>query len=83
VAAAEARRNQLAGAPQAYNDALADMERHLTQTNYPRRAELLQLAAERGHLTAEATEITRAQQDARDADEALAEVRDRLGSASS
>jgi hypothetical protein len=83
VAAAQARRDQLAHAPQGYADALAGMEQHLTQTSDPRRAELLQLAAERGHLTAETDEITRAQQDARDADQALAEVRDRLGSASS
>jgi hypothetical protein len=82
ASAAQSRQNQLAGAPQAYGGALADMERHLTQTDDPRRAELLQLAGERGHLTAEAAEITRAQADARDADQSLAEVRDRLGSAS-
>jgi len=83
LTAEQTRREQLAGAPQAYADALTDKEQHLTQGADPRRAELLQLADERGRLTAEVDEITRAQQGAQAADHALAEVRDRLGTAAS
>ena len=83
LAAADDRRQQLAGAPGAYADALAAKERYLTEANDPRSATLLQLAAERGGLTAEISAMHEAQQLAADADAALAQARDRLGSASS
>lgn len=83
LATADNRRQQLAGAPDAYADALTAKERHLTAANDPRRATLLQLADERGRLTAEVSAMHDAQQLAATADAALAQARDRLGSASS
>jgi hypothetical protein len=82
LAAAEARQNELANAPQAYANALADKEKHLTQSTDPRGAQLLKLAEERGRLTAEINELRDAQQKAGAASQALASVRDRLGTAS-
>jgi hypothetical protein len=75
--------DQLAGAPQAYADALSEKERHLTGSSDPRGAALLELADERGRLTAEVSEMSKAQQAADAADQALSQVQDRLGSASS
>lgn len=83
LTAAEERRQQLAGAPDVYADALTAKERHLTAANDPRSATLLQLADERGRLTAEISAMHDAQQLAAEADAALAQARDRLGSASS
>jgi hypothetical protein len=83
LTAADDRRRQLAGATGAYADALAEKERHLTQSSDPRRTTLLQLAGERGRLTADVGELRDAQQMADAADQALAHVQDRLGSASS
>jgi hypothetical protein len=83
LSTADNRRQQLAGAPDAYADALTAKERYLTATSDPRRATLLQLADERGRLTAEVRAMHDAQQLAATADAALAQARDRLGSASS
>ena len=77
------RQAWLAGAPQAYTHALAAKERYLTHSADPRGARLLALADERGRLTAELGELDRASVDAGGAAQALAEVQDRLGSASS
>jgi DNA repair exonuclease SbcCD ATPase subunit len=75
------RQGQLAGAPQAYADALAAKEQYLTHSADPRRARLLTLADEHGQLTAELNELRRASGDAGAAVQALAEVHDRLGTA--
>jgi hypothetical protein len=83
LATADNRRRQLAAAPDAYADALTAKERYLTATSDPRSATLLQLADERGRLTAEVSAMHDAQQLAAAADAALARARDRLGSASS
>ena len=72
---------QLAGAPQAYADALAAKEQYLTHSADPRGARLLSLAEERGRLTAELNELQRARDDAQAAGQALADVQDRLGNA--
>jgi hypothetical protein len=81
--AAQARRGQLTDAPRAYADALAAREQQLTHSADPRGAELLQLADERGRLAAELRELQDAELNAQAADESLAQVQDRLGSASS
>ena len=81
LASLEDRQAQLAGAPQAYADALAAKEQYLTQSADPRGARLLALAADRGRLTAELDELNRASSDAGAAVLALAEVQDRLGTA--
>jgi DNA repair exonuclease SbcCD ATPase subunit len=83
LAQAERRQRDLAGAPQAYADVMAEKEEHLTHSSDPRGAQLLTLASERGRLTAEVAELNHARQAAESADQALAEVQDRLGSASS
>jgi hypothetical protein len=83
LAAADDQRRQLAGAPSAYADALTAKEHYLAQVNDPRSATLLQLADERGRLTAEISAMHDAERRAADAAEALAAVQDRLGSASS
>jgi chromosome segregation ATPase len=75
------RQAQLAGAPQAYAEALAAKEQYLTHSADPRRAQLLTLADEHGQLTAELNELRRASDDAGAALQALAEVQDRLGTA--
>jgi hypothetical protein len=75
------RQAQLAGAPQAYADALAAKERYLTHSADPRGARLLALAEQRGRLTAEVNELHHASYDAGEAVQALTEVQDRLGTA--
>jgi hypothetical protein len=75
------RQSQLAGAPQAYADALAEKEQYLTHSPDPRGARLLALADKRGQLSAELSELHRASDDARAAVQALADVQDRLGTA--
>jgi len=72
---------QLAGAPQAYADALAAKEQYLTSSADPRGARLLALADERGRMTAELDELRRASDDSNAAAQALADVQDRLGTA--
>jgi chromosome segregation ATPase len=72
---------QLAGAPQAYADALVAKEQYLTHSADPRGARLLTLADEHGQLTAELNELRRASDDAGASVQALAEVQDRLGTA--
>lgn len=79
----EDRQAQLAGAPQAYAEALAAKEQYLTHSADPRGARLLALADERGRLTAELDELHRASDDAGAAVQSLAEVQDRLGTAAS
>jgi hypothetical protein len=64
VASLKDRLAQLAGAPQAYGDALAAEEQYLTHSADPRGARLLALAEERGRLTAELSEPQRARDDA-------------------
>jgi hypothetical protein len=77
----EGRQAQLAGAPQAYADALAAKEQYLTHSADPRGARLLALADERGQLIAELNELRHAGYDADEAVQALAEVQNRLGTA--
>jgi len=81
LASLQERLAQLAGAPQAYADALAAKEQYLTHSADPRGARLLALADERGRLIAELNELYRARDDAGAAVQALAEVQDRLGTA--
>jgi septal ring factor EnvC (AmiA/AmiB activator) len=52
LASLEERLAQLAGAPQAYAAALADKEQYLTRSGDPRGARLLELADQRGRMTA-------------------------------
>jgi hypothetical protein len=80
--AAQAVLAGLAGAPGAYAAALAYRERELSESGDERGRRLTTLAAERGRLSAELTEIAEARQAARDAADGLAEVADILGSAS-
>jgi hypothetical protein len=80
--AAEARRGQLAAAPRTYASVLDDKERHLAQSGDPRRVRLLELADERGRLTGQMHELTEAMRAARTAEQALSQVREKLGSAS-
>ena len=75
------RQAQLAGAPQAYSDALAAKEQYLTHSPDPRGARLLALAQERGQLAAELSELHRARDDADAAYRALGDAQDRLGTA--
>ena len=75
------RQAQLTGAPQAYEDALAAKEQYLTHSADPQGARLLALAQERGRLSAELNELSRARGDADAASQALGDVRDRLGAA--
>jgi uncharacterized protein with GYD domain len=77
------RQARLAGAPQAYADALAAKEEYLTDSADPRGARLLALAEERGQLTAELGELRRASGDAGAAAQALTEVQGHLGTAAS
>jgi hypothetical protein len=81
LASLQDRLAQLAGAPQAYTDALAAKEQYLTHSADARGARLLALAEERGRLTAELNELHRASDDAGVAGQALADVQDRLGAA--
>ncbi len=82
LASLEDRQAQLAGAPQAYADALAAKEQYLTHSADPRGSRLLALAEQRGRLTAELDELRRASDDADAAGQALGDVQDRLGTAS-
>jgi chromosome segregation ATPase len=75
LAETEGRLDQLAGAPQAYSAALTQKERHLTESADPRGSALLRMADDRGRLTAEVNEMTRAQQAADAAAQALSQVR--------
>src|SRR5262245_8240573 len=81
--AAQAQLDQLASAPDAYAAVLNEKERYLTTSGDSRGGSLLQLAAERGRLTAERKETGEASRAARAGLDALSQVRDRLGSASS
>jgi len=83
LARVEERQAQLAGAPQAYADALAAKEQFLTHSADPRGTRLLALADERGKLTAELGALQRASDDAGAAGRALADVKGRLGTAAS
>ncbi len=74
---------RLASAPDAYAAALAEKERHLTESGDPRRTRLLDLAEEKGRLTAEVTEIDKALRDAGSAELALNQVAQILASAKS
>lgn len=80
--AAHARLRQLSKAPSAYAAMLDEKEQHLRTSGDPRGARLLQLADERGRLTGELREVAEALAAARTAQDALAEVRRELGSAS-
>jgi len=80
--AAQNRLDQLASAPQTYAAMLAEKERHLTESDDPRRATLLSLADERGRLNAELAEMNQAMAAADAARQALSVVEDKLGSAS-
>jgi hypothetical protein len=79
--ALEDRQARLAEAPQAYANALAAKEQYLTHSADPRGVRLLELADQRGRLTAELNELRRASTDAGAAVQALGDVRDRLGTA--
>jgi hypothetical protein len=81
LASLEDRQARLAGASQAYADALAAKEQYLTHSADPRGAQLLALAEQRGRLTAELNELHHASYDAGEAVQALTEVQDRLGTA--
>ena len=81
LASLQDRQAQLAGAPQAYADALAAKEQYLTHSADPRGARLLALAEQRGRLTAELTELRHASDDAAAAIRALTDVQERLGTA--
>jgi hypothetical protein len=77
------RLGRLSGAPREYADALSAKEQYLTHSADPRGAQLLALADERGRLTSELAELRRASGDASAAVQALSDVQDRLGTASS
>lgn len=76
-----ARLAELADAPRAYAALLDEKERHLRASRDPRRFRLMDLADERGRLTAEGREIEEALRAAAAARKALVEVRDHLNSA--
>lgn len=82
-AAVRARLAELDGAPHALAAVLDERERHLQESGDPRQAPLLELARERGRLTAEVREIAEALRAAGEAAQALHLVRGKLGSASS
>ncbi len=75
------RSEQLAGAPAAYEAALADKERSLARSGDPRAGRLLALAEERGRLEAELKEATEAIEAADAARSALTDVQRSLDSA--
>jgi chromosome segregation ATPase len=77
------RMAELDAAPESYAAVLAEKERHLTESADPRRAELLNLASERGQLNGELAEMDKAMHDAGAARQALQTVQDTLGSARS
>lgn len=78
---ARERLDGLESAPDEYAAALVQKERHLTGTQDPRRAPLLDLADERGRLSGEVAEIGQALQAAAAAEDALGLVAEKLGSA--
>ncbi len=80
---AQDRLDELALAPAAYAAALDEKERYLATSGDSRGSSLLRLASERGHRTAELKEMREAIQAAAATLEALSQVQDRLGSASS
>jgi hypothetical protein len=80
--AARARLAGLATAPAAYAAVLEEKERYLRRGADPRGRRLLELAEERGRLTAEAREVAEALVAAEAARDALAAVRASLDSAS-
>ncbi|MFG2107183.1 hypothetical protein [Micromonospora chersina] len=67
----QARRRRLATAPGEYAALLDERERLLTASDDPRRPRLLELAEQRGRLTAEHRELTEAVGEARNAESAL------------
>ncbi|MFC6023319.1 hypothetical protein ACFP2T_45095 [Plantactinospora solaniradicis] len=82
-AAVGSRLAELDGAPEALAAVLDEQERRLRESGDPRQAPLLELAGERGRLTAEARETDEALRAAGAAAQALHLVRSKLGSASS
>jgi len=80
---AQQRLDELAPAGDAYAAMLDEKERYLRTSGDPRGGSLLRLAEERGRLTAELKETNEANGAAAAALEALSQVQDRLGSASS
>ena len=82
LASVDGRLSQLATAPAEYADALNEKETFLVHSTDPRGHRLMELADERGRLSAAVGEMQAALQAAQAADQALAQVQDRLGSAS-
>ncbi len=80
--AAHAHLDELGSASDTYTALLAEQERHIAESADPRRSKVLNLADERGRLTAEVDEIKKAQQAAGAARQALSVVEGSLGSAS-
>jgi hypothetical protein len=80
--AAHAHLDELGSASDTYTALLAEQERHIAESADPRRGKVLNLADERGRLTAEVDEIKKAQQAAGAARQALSVVEGSLGSAS-
>ena len=80
-AAAQARLDQLAAAPDTYTAVLAEKERQLAGSADPRGRRLLELADERGRLAGELHEVDEARQAAGRARAALAVLDQKLGSA--
>ncbi|GHJ53789.1 hypothetical protein Nm8I071_30960 [Nonomuraea sp. TT08I-71] len=74
----QARRRRLATAPGEYAAVLDERERLLTASDDPRRPRLLDLAEQRGRLTAEHREVTEAVRAARNAEGALHHLRELL-----
>ncbi|MFI5953270.1 hypothetical protein [Cryptosporangium sp. NPDC051539] len=81
IAGARARLHALAGAPSTYASLLDLKEQRLRESGDPRAARLLALAADRGRLTAELTELREAQDAGRAAHAALFHVLSVLRSA--
>ena len=78
----QARLAQLSGAPDQYARLLTEKEHLIRDSWDPHAARLMELAAERGRLTAERKEIAEALHAASAAQQALSQVGDILGSAS-
>lgn len=81
--AARRRLDHLAAAQGTYAAALEEKEQHLAESGDPRGRSLLQLADERGRLIGEINELSEALAAAGAAEQALTQVQERLGSASS
>ncbi|MET8837051.1 hypothetical protein ABZV78_24480 [Micromonospora sp. NPDC004540] len=77
----QARRRRIATAPGEYAALLDERERLLTASDDPRRPRLLELAEQRGRLTAEHRELTEAVGAARNAEGALHHLRELLSRA--